>query len=129
MSSTALTTNPAPLATSFGGIIAGKLNVRVGKVALTSRALEVRVMSRLFMMFGLVGVLIGRKTAGKLALTIELASIRAVARGKYGINKKILDVTVDGGVTHRVMVDDFDRFTAALRTQLVSHPAAAWHVA
>jgi hypothetical protein len=73
-------------------------------------------------------MLLARRAKGKLALSIDLAQIRSVARGKYGVNKKILDVTVADGQTHRLMVDDFDRFAAALREQLAGR-GATWQVA
>ena len=75
-----------------------------------------------------VSMLFARRAKGKLALSIDLAQIRSVARGKYGANKKILDVTVADGQTHRLMVDDFDRFGAALREQLAGR-GATWQVA
>lgn len=129
MSTALVTTAAPPLATSNGGLIAGKLNVRIGKVELTAGELTVRVMSRFYMMFGLIGMLLGRKSKGTVALAVDLARITAVARGKYGVNKKILDVTVDGGAVHRIMVDDFDRFAAALRDQLAARGTASWQVA
>lgn len=129
MTSTALTTAPTPpLATTNGGLIAGKLNVRLGRLELTAHELRVMTPSRFFMMFGLIGMLLARRAKGKLALSIDLAQIRSVARGKYGVNKKILDVTVADGQTHRLMVDDFDRFAAALREQLAGR-GATWQVA
>lgn len=80
------------------------------------------------MMFGLIGILLGRRSKGTLALTVELARVRTVARGKYGVNKKVLDVTLDDGTCHRLLVDDFDRFGAALRDQLASRGTATWQV-
>ncbi|MBL8625139.1 MAG: hypothetical protein JNK64_27765 [Myxococcales bacterium] len=130
MTSTALTTTaPAPIAKSHGGLIAGKLNVRFGKVELTASELRVLTISRAYQMFGLIGMLLGRRAKGTLALTIDLGRVRTVARGKYGLNKKILDLTVEDGQTHRVMVEDFDRFGAALRDQLAARGTAAWNVA
>ncbi len=127
MTSTALTTTPPPpLATSPGGLIAGKLNVRLGRVELTHHELRVLTPNRFFMMFGLIGMLLARRAKGKLALTVELSHVRTVARGKYGMNKKILDLTLADGATHRIMVDDFDRFGAALREQLAGR--ATWQV-
>ena len=38
-------------------------------------------------------------------------------------------MTVNDGQTHRVMVDDFDRFGEALRAQLAATGAAQWNVA
>ncbi|MEZ4404495.1 MAG: hypothetical protein R3B06_31030 [Kofleriaceae bacterium] len=128
MTPTALTTT-APIATTNGGLIAGKLNVRFGKVDLTASELQVRVVSPIYRMFGLIGMLLGRRAKGKLALTVPLGRVRSVTRGKYGLNKKILDVTVDDGQCHRLMVDDFDRFTTALRGQLAAVGTAAWEVA
>lgn len=129
MTSTALTTTPPPpLARTNGGIIAGKLNVKLGKVELTASELRVLTASRFYMMFGLIGMLLARRAKGKLALSIDLTRVRSVVRGKYGANKKILDVTVDDGQTHRIMIDDFDRFSAALRDQLAGR-GASWQVA
>jgi len=130
MTSTALVAStPAPLATSHGGLIAGKLNVRLGKVELTAGELRVRTVSRAYQMFGLIGMLLARRAKGTLALTVALPAVTTVARGKYGLNKKILDVTVADGQTHRIIVDDFDRFAGALREQLARTGGAAWNVA
>lgn len=129
MSTALTTTEPAPLARSHGGLIAGKLNVRLGKVELTASELQVRTISRAYQMFGLIGMLLGRRAKGTLALTIALGRVRTVSRGKYGLNKKILDITVDDGQTHRIIVDDFDRFGDALRAQLAAAGAAQWNVA
>ena len=105
------------------------VSVRLGKVELTASELQVRTISRAYQMFGLIGMLHGRRAKGTLALTIALGRVRTVSRGKYGLNKKILDITVDDGQTHRIIVDDFDRFGDALRAQLAAAGAAQWNVA
>lgn len=118
-SSLALTPTAEPvLATSNGGLIKGKMNVVFGRVELTARAVVFHQRSRLWMMFGLLGALLSMRSRGKRALELELTAISQLARGKYGLNKKILDVTMADGSTHRLMVDKYDDFTAQLRDQL-----------
>lgn len=120
---------PTPLATSAGGLIISKLNVRLGKVELTAGELRVMAMSKFWMAFGVIGMLLGRKSKHKPVLTVDLGRVKAVARGKHGFNKKIFELTLEDGAVHRVMVDDFDRFGGVLRDQLAQRGSAAWNVA
>lgn len=128
MASTALVPTTTPIASTPAGLIKSKLNVKMGRAELTASSLDVYVTSPLFMMFGLIGALLGRKSKGKLGLAIDLATVRGVARGKHGLNKKVLELTVEGGAVHRLMIDDFDRFSAALREQLSARGSATWNV-
>jgi hypothetical protein len=119
MTSTALTTTSAPvLVTSHGGIIRGKLKVDLGRVELTPKAIVFYRRNKLWYMFGLIGMLIAARTSGKRALDIDLGAITELARGKYGFNKKVLDLTLADGTAYRITVDKFDDFTAQLRDQL-----------
>ena len=120
---------PTPIATTPGGVIISKLNVRLGRVELTAGELRVMAMSKFWMAFGVIGLLIGRKTRHKPVLTVDLGRVKAVARGKHGFNKKVLELTLEDGAVHRVMVDDFDPFGAVLRDQLAQRGSATWNVA
>ena len=106
------------LAQTNGLIIRGKLNVRMGRYELTGSHLTFFMRSRIFMMFGALGALLSFLSKGKQELVIELSQITSIARSKYGLNKKILDVTLADGKVHRLGLDKFDDFTAALRDQL-----------
>lgn len=119
MTSTALTVTTAPaLSESPGGLIHSKLKVDLGRLELTSSAIVFYKRSKFFLLFGLLGALLSRKSAGKRALDLPLASITTLARGKHGFNKKILDLTTADGKTTRFMLDRFDDFTARLRDEL-----------
>lgn len=119
MTTTALTTTSEPaLISTSGGRIRGKLKVDLGRMELTGSAIVFYQRNRLWYLFGLLGALIAARTNGKRALTIELATIGEVARGKYGLNKKVLDVKLTDGSEHRLMLDKYDDFVAQLRDQL-----------
>lgn len=119
MTATALTvTSPPAIAESAGGLIHSKLKVDLGRLELTSSALVFYKRSKFFLLFGLLGALLARKSPGKRALDLPLATITGVARGKHGFNKKVLDVTTASGATTRFMVDRFDDFLARLREEL-----------
>lgn len=119
MTSTALATTSDPiLLNTSGGLIKGKLNVALGRLELTPRAIVFYERSRIWNMFGLIGALIATRLKGKRALDIELSSVKELTRTKFGFNKKILDVTLTDGTVHRVMVDKFDDFSSRLREQL-----------
>jgi hypothetical protein len=47
-----------------------------------------------------------------------VSQIRRYARGKYGLNKRVLDVTLADGTTHRLIVDKFEPFVDGLSQQL-----------
>jgi hypothetical protein len=88
--------------------------VMLGRFELTATRIVYYQLSSLWMMFGLIGALLSRRSAGKQALELEFANISSIARGKYGLNKKILDVKLMDGSEHRLVVDKFDEFVERL---------------
>jgi hypothetical protein len=116
--SKALTVQDRVLLTSNGGLIGGPLKTTLGRVELTPTHIIYYRRSRLWLMFGALGMLLSRRTAGKRALDIDLSKIASAVRSKYGFNKKVLDVKMKDGTTHRLTVDKFDDFTARLREQV-----------
>lgn len=106
------------LARSNGSHIKGKLNVQLGRLELTSSRIIFYGKSRAFMMFGVLGALLSLLAKGTRSLDVELGQVAAVARGKFGFNKKILEVTMLDGTQHRLGVDKLDVFAAQLREQL-----------
>jgi len=113
------------LAETNGLIIRGKLNVRMGRYELTGSRLTFFMRSRIFMMFGALGALLQFLSKGKRELEIDLSKVTSMARSKYGLNKKILDVTLADGTVYRFGFDKFDDFTAKLRDQLAQCNASA----
>lgn len=134
MTHAALVPTGSMIARSNGAILRGKLSLRLARLELTSDRLRVYQHSRWLMMFGLVGMLIARRSRGVLAIDLELTQIATLGRGAFGRNKKVLDLTTTDGAAHRIMVDDFDAFTGQLREQvarcarLVDAGAEQWHV-
>ncbi|MBE7452440.1 MAG: hypothetical protein HS111_27230 [Kofleriaceae bacterium] len=114
----ALTTTEPVLATTHGGLFKSKLRMQLGRFELTPQRVVYYQKSTLFLLFGALGMLLSRYAAGTRALDLELVRIAAVARGKHGFNKNILDVTMSDGTRHRISLDRFDEFTAQLREQL-----------
>lgn len=117
----AMTTSDPVLAQTGGGRFKGKLRMFFGRFELTGRELVFYQRSIWFQMFGLIGALLGRKSAGKRTIALELGQVRSLARGKFGLNKKILDVTMADGSAHRFAFDDYDDFTSHLRAQVGTH--------
>jgi hypothetical protein len=124
MNNQALVVLDPVLARSNGTLIKGKLNVQLGRYELTANRLTFFGKSRAYMMFGLLGALLALLAKGKRALDLELSQITAIARGKYGLNKKILDVTMADGTVHRLGLDKFDDLSAQLRDQLARRGAS-----
>lgn len=121
MSTTALATSDPLLARSHGAILRGKLSLNLARLELTGDRLRVYQHSRWLTMFGLLGMLIARRSRGTIAIDLALTQIAALGRGKFGRNKKVLDLTSTDGATHRLMVDDYDAFTGRLREQVARH--------
>jgi hypothetical protein len=103
---------------SNAGLFVSKRRMVFARVELTGTRIVVYKKSAVWTMFGLIGLLIAMKLPGKRALELEYAAIAKVARGKYGFNKKILDVTMQDGATHRLSIDHFDEVAARLRDLL-----------
>lgn len=106
------------VATSNGGYFTSKRRMNLGRWELTAKRLVFYQWSSLWMMFGVIGALIGMRSAGKRKVDLELTRIDSFARGKYGMNTRILDVKMTDGSEHRLSLDRFDDFTASLRGQL-----------
>ena len=115
MNQQAISVVESPLFQSNGGLFVSKRRMVFARVELTSTRIVVYKKSAFWTAFGLIGVLIAMKLSGKRALDLEYGAIASVARGKYGFNKKILDVTMKDGVTHRLSIDKFDEVVARLR--------------
>lgn len=114
MSTNALVPVETVLATSNGGMFASKWRLQFGRFELTSTRIVFYKRSNFWMMFGALGVLLSRRTAGKRALDLELAQITDAVRSKHGFNKNVLEVTMSDGVKHRLAVDKYDAFVAPL---------------
>jgi hypothetical protein len=132
--SQAITTTESVLLQSRGGHIKGKLSVDLGRFDLTAQRIVFYKWSYWYRMFGLIGMLLAMRSRGTVALELELGQISGLARGKYGINKKVLDVTV-GGTTHRLTLDNYDAFAVAVRDaiaqrgrQVVQTGEEAWSI-
>ena len=70
--------------------------------------------STVWLMLGLIGALLSQRSSGKRDLELEFAKIASVARGRYGLNKKILDFKMTHGSEHRLAIDKFDQFVEKL---------------
>lgn len=118
MNQQALTVVEPVLFKSHGGLFVSKRRMAWAGIELTSARLVVYKKSIWLTGFGLIGALIARSMQGTRTLDLELGAIASIARGKYGFNKKILDVTMRNGTTHRITVDRFDEMVARLRDAL-----------
>ena len=117
--STALTTTTEPvIASTNGGLFKSKLRMHFARFDLTSSKIVTYQKSSIWLAFGALGILISRYTSGKRTLEIELSKVTTLARGKYGFNKNILDITMSDGAKHRLSLDRFDEFTAQLTGQI-----------
>ncbi len=106
------------LSSSNGGVFKSKFRMLPGRFELTSSRIVFYKKSSFWMAFGLIGVLVLARLSGKRDREIELHRIAGLARGKYGFNKKILDLTLVDGATLRLTVDNFDEFSERLRAEL-----------
>jgi hypothetical protein len=102
------------LATSNGGLFAGKWRLQFGRFEVTSTRIIFYKRSSFWMMFGALGMLLSRTTAGKRHLDLELSKITDAVRTKHLMNKNVLEVTMADGAKHRFSVDSFDALVAPL---------------
>ena len=119
---TALALTDQVLAKSNGGVLRGKFRMIFARLELGSDRLSVYQFNPWLASFGLIGFLLSRYVfKPKLAIDLPLGQIATLARGKFGLNKKILDLTTTDGTAHRLVIDDYDRFTSLLREQVARH--------
>ena len=121
MNNQALVVQPAPLATSNASHLVSRFRAYPGRIELTAPHLVFYQRSRLWLMFGALGMILSRLTAGRRAFDLELARVATIARGTFGLNKKILELTMADGTGHRFAVERYDELAAALRDQLARH--------
>jgi hypothetical protein len=114
MSEQALTSTEPVLFESGGGLFKGKMRMFPGRFELTATRIVYYKRSLWWQMFGMIGALFAWKNRGKREREIELASVASIARGKYALNKKILDFTFTDGTTLRISVTKFEDFIAQL---------------
>jgi hypothetical protein len=98
-----------------GGRFRGKFRMYFGRFEVTPTRLVYFEHSAWWQPFGALGMLLARSARGKRAAEFDHAQIRSFARGKFGLNKKILDLTMTDGTTHRFSIDKFDELIALLR--------------
>ena len=116
MTGTARTSTSAEsvLFESPGGLLKGRHLDTTGRFELTASRIVYYRQSPLWLMFGLIGALLGRRTTGKRVLELEFARIASIARGKYGLSKKILNFKMTDGSEHRLSIEKFDQFVEKL---------------
>ena len=104
--STAMTVPGSSPMKFHGGILRGKLRMHYARFELASDQLVVYQHSRWLMGMGLIGFLLARKLQGKRIIEIGFDDIESIGRGRFGLNKKILEVTLKDGTLHRFSMDD-----------------------
>jgi hypothetical protein len=112
-----MTPTDAVVAESRGGYFKSKLRMFQGRLELTSKSLVWYQSSIWWQMFGFIGALLSMK-GGKRTFDLDLTQIATLARGKYALNTKILDVTMADGAQYRFMINKYDDFTNELKSQM-----------
>jgi hypothetical protein len=102
------------IATSRGALIVSALRVHPGRWELTRHQLVFHQFSRWLGGLGLLGVFFMKYARGTKALELDLPKIATITRGRYGRNKRVMDVTMVDGTVHRIVVDNFDEVAARL---------------
>ncbi len=100
-------------------IIRGKLALHLARIELEPGKIVVHQFSRWLMGFGLIGILIARKAQGKCIFALELSNIAVIGRGKFGLNKKVLEVTMFDGEHYRFSISD-------AKADLIRNHLAQW---
>jgi hypothetical protein len=115
-----------------GGLFKGKFQMVFARFELERDRLVVYEHSRWLAAMGLIGLLIARKRQGKRTIELEFTKIATIGRGKFGLNKKILDVTTTDGQSHRFQLEDEAsariRLEIAQRARLVDAGEERWQV-
>jgi hypothetical protein len=115
MTEAAQSTEP-PIAESRGGYFTGKLMQAQGRAELTARQLIWYQPGFLMKMIGLGSLVKGTRT-----FELDYTQIKELARGKFGINIKTLEITMADGTQHRFTLKNYDEFTTELRNQIAKH--------
>lgn len=123
---------PAPVRTGNVPLLKGVLKTQPGQLLLyPDRLVHVVSKPSIGMAFGVIGIVLARRAAAKGArvravaggdgvLSLPLGHVRSVCRGKFGFNKKVLEVTMSDGsmFPFGAKYDDWAPELARLATQL-----------
>jgi hypothetical protein len=122
---------PSPLKI-HGAIVHGGLKMHLARFELEPGKIVVYQHSWWLAGFGLLGLWISRKAQGKRVLDLELSKIAVIGRGKYGLNKKIVEITMTTGEQYRFNLGDdkaaLIRNHVAQWNQLVEAGPEKWQV-
>ena len=84
----------------FGSYVKGAFNNKVGRLVLTNQRLVLFSALPWLALFGLLGLLMEKKSKSKPKVDITLSNISSVEPTKYGINKKVFKLTMNDGSEH-----------------------------
>lgn len=115
-------TGEAVIAESPAMWIADGKDVRPGRLDLTPTRL---VFFQASARTGVVGTMLGLLTPrsrGQRALEIELASIASMQRGRFRVNRNVLELALADGTAHRVIVDKYEAFCSHLNARAGARP-------
>lgn len=87
-------------------IILGKLDIRPVRVELEPGKLVIYQHSRWLLGLGLLGIWLSRRSQGKRMVDVALSDVAVIGRGKFGLNKKVLEITTVGGDQYRFSIAD-----------------------
>ena len=108
---------------AFATMLRGRRGL-MGRLYLTNQRLVFLQSNQFLMAFGAIGgLLMGVVKPKKLALEIPLASITGIERGKFGINKNVLEISYGADEPARFAVK-YDEWEAAINGAR-PQPAAA----
>lgn len=81
----------------------GKISVCSAYLTITSERVVIEKQSRFAVAFGLIGLLLASLMPGE-PIIIERSQITAAQRTKFAVNDQVIDLQLQGGVTHTLIV-------------------------
>jgi hypothetical protein len=98
------------------GYLKSKMNLMEGVLRLTPTRLILEAHKMGVGGFGILGSIMKRKVEQKVfGFDIALSEIKEITRGKHGVQKNVLEITVATDEMYRILVKDYADWESALK--------------
>ena len=99
------------------GYLKSKVNLLQGNLYLTPKRIVLDAHKTGVGGFGLLGAILKKKVEEKsFGFNLELGEIKAVAQGKHGVQKNVLEITDSNDETYRIIVKDYQEWESQLKS-------------
>ncbi len=100
------------------GYLKSSMNLLQGTLYLTPNRILLNAHKTGVGGFGILGSILKRKVEStNYGFDLTFEEIKAINRGKHGIQKNVLEITSNDDITYRIMVKNFDEWSDAINTK------------